>query len=64
LTHRELTARFNALVPSALKAGVKCKIHRSAFESRRSGVRMLNSALSFLELDHLRGIERDWCFPS
>ena len=42
VTHRELTERFNALVPRAKKLGITwARHHTSAFESKALGVRML-----------------------
>jgi hypothetical protein len=42
MTHRELTERFNALVPSANKLGIAwARRHTSAFETKALGLRML-----------------------
>jgi hypothetical protein len=42
LTHRELTERFNALVPRANRLGIAwARRHSSAFETKALGVRML-----------------------
>jgi hypothetical protein len=41
-THRELTERFNALIPRANKLGVTwARTHTSAFETKALGVRQL-----------------------
>jgi hypothetical protein len=42
MTHRELTERFNALVPRVNKLGVTwARHHTSPFETKAQGARML-----------------------
>jgi len=41
MTHQQLWDTWNALVPAAQTAGIKCKIHTSAFERKELGIKQI-----------------------